>query len=78
MKREEVKKKQPFIVSGMTEKGGGFSYRIEALNPELAHIEAIKNLQRDHPGKLIKLIGKIHVEHEEKEREEKQQLVLPL
>ncbi len=73
MKREKVRNKQPFVVSGMTEKGG-FSYRIEALNPELAHIKTIEKLQRDYPGELIKLIGKIHVE---REREKKQQLVLP-
>ena len=75
MEKKRAKKEQPFIVTGMTEKGG-FSYRIEALNSALAHFKAIKKLQRDHPGELIRFIGQVHVE--KGKREEEQQLVLPL
>ena len=79
MEKKRVKKERPFIVSGTADGIGRFSYRVETFNYALAHIKATKRLQGDHPGKLIKLIGQMHIEqiHVEKEKLD-QQLVLPL
>jgi len=74
LEKKRVKKEQSFIVTGIADGIGRFSYRVKTSNSTLAHVKAIEKLQKENPKKLIKLIGQIHVEKEELN----QQLILPL